>query len=67
MNLSEMKGSKFAYVGARAKKKLAAKTKENRKAKVKIVPLKTKDIKNSNKKIRSQDGIMSLIQKINES
>jgi hypothetical protein len=62
MNLSEMKGSKFAYVGARAKKKLAAKNKDNKKAKVKIVPIKAKDMKGgSNKKIRSQDGIMSLI------
>jgi hypothetical protein len=31
-----MKGSKFAYMGARAKKKLAAKNKKG--AKVKIVP-----------------------------
>lgn len=53
MNLSEMKGSKFAYMGARAKKKLAAKNKENKQGKVKIVPVKVKELKASNKKIRS--------------
>jgi hypothetical protein len=70
MNLAEMKGSKFSYLGARAKKKLAAKElkRSGKQSKGGVVAVKAKgDLKLSNKKVRSQQGIMSIMQKINES